>query len=236
MSYLYQQHFKGLHSHNDYLQTSPLSDALSFGFEAIEIDVFLISGVLKVGHDISQATSGSTIVDMYLDPLDALVPADQPRRIVVDLKNNPSSSAFTELVSLLGNYPNLDDEHLEVLITGNMPSFAITHPTYVTFTGQCRQLSDLTDGTNYLNVQLDFADFSTWDGLGSVPENVINILREASDTAHAHGKELRVFGAPSTIASWQAQYDAGVDWIAPGGAHPPGADDLAGLAAWFNAL
>lgn len=41
---------KNAHSHNDYKQKHPLSDALKNKFNSIEADVFLINGKLIVSH------------------------------------------------------------------------------------------------------------------------------------------------------------------------------------------
>ena len=73
--YFYQQHFKGMHSHNDQEQANNLTDALSLGFESIEVDVHLISGELRVTHS-APGSAGVTLQTEYLAPLAAL-PANQ---------------------------------------------------------------------------------------------------------------------------------------------------------------
>ena len=38
------------YAHNDYINTRPLHDALSLGYKGVEADVFLVEGVLRLGH------------------------------------------------------------------------------------------------------------------------------------------------------------------------------------------
>jgi hypothetical protein len=39
------------YAHNDYRNARPLEDALSMGFRGVEVDLVLVDGVLRVGHD-----------------------------------------------------------------------------------------------------------------------------------------------------------------------------------------
>ena len=54
------------HSHNDYLQARPLSEALAEGFCSVEADVFFEDGDLFIGHAIPSA---ETLEELYLKPL-----------------------------------------------------------------------------------------------------------------------------------------------------------------------
>ena len=39
------------YSHNDYERQHPLLDALAHGYRGVEVDIFHVDGVLRVGHD-----------------------------------------------------------------------------------------------------------------------------------------------------------------------------------------
>lgn len=39
------------YSHNDYANARPLLDAFDLGFRGVEVDLFLVGGMLRVGHD-----------------------------------------------------------------------------------------------------------------------------------------------------------------------------------------
>ncbi len=59
------------HSHNDYEQTNPLSDALANGFTSVEADVLFIYGRLYVGHNMPNKKRHNlkTLTKQYLKPL-----------------------------------------------------------------------------------------------------------------------------------------------------------------------
>ena len=57
------------YAHNDYANTRPLADALTLGFRGVEVDVFLVDGELRVGHDRRSAHGSATFEWLYLAPL-----------------------------------------------------------------------------------------------------------------------------------------------------------------------
>src|SRR5688572_2079013 len=61
------------YAHNDYLNERPLLDALAAGMRGVEADVFLVNGVLRVGHDRDQARGAARFDSLYLAPLHDLV-------------------------------------------------------------------------------------------------------------------------------------------------------------------
>jgi len=61
------------YAHNDYENARPLIDALRLGFSGVEADVFLVDGVLRVGHDRQQAQRGKTLETLYLIPLREII-------------------------------------------------------------------------------------------------------------------------------------------------------------------
>ena len=61
-----------LYSHNDYRSGRPLHDALDAGFRGIEVDLFLVDGVLRPGHSRREARRARSFEEMYVEPLDSL--------------------------------------------------------------------------------------------------------------------------------------------------------------------
>ena len=59
------------HSHNDYLQSKPLLDALALGFVSVEADVLLKDSQLYVGHNRSDVEDPAIkdLEELYLEPL-----------------------------------------------------------------------------------------------------------------------------------------------------------------------
>jgi hypothetical protein len=98
------------YSHNDYENAGPLTDALSLGFVGAEADVFLVDGVLRVGHDRKAARAGGSLEALYLSPLQALaarctrLTADgRPFFLAVELKEE-SAAAHDSLLALLDRH------------------------------------------------------------------------------------------------------------------------------------
>jgi hypothetical protein len=101
------------YAHNDYINTRPLHDALSLGYKGVEADVFLVEGVLRLGHDRKAAARGAAFEAQYLAPLRSLVArcgtltADARGFLLnVELKEQ-SPSTFDTLVVLLARYADL---------------------------------------------------------------------------------------------------------------------------------
>ena len=126
------------YSHNDYENARPLTDALSLGFVGVEADVFLVDGVLRVGHDRRAARTGGTLEALYLAPLQALVArcrrltADgRPFFLAVELKEE-SAVAHDSLLTLFGRYRALLEDSpgtsaggaVTVVLVGWQPSAA----------------------------------------------------------------------------------------------------------------
>lgn len=101
------------YSHNDYLNTHPLNDALSLGYRGAEADVFLVNGKLQLGHERRAAEEDGRLDALYLKPLRALVArcgtltADgQPFLLTLEIKEE-SRPTFDTLVAVLSRYPDL---------------------------------------------------------------------------------------------------------------------------------
>src|SRR4051812_46265210 len=82
------------HSHNDYKQLHPLSDALSHGFISIEADIFLKRNRLIVSH-LQPILKSKTLETIYLKPLQDIVAQNsgsvyvnnkQPLILLIDIK------------------------------------------------------------------------------------------------------------------------------------------------------
>ncbi len=101
------------YAHNDYQNARPLDEALERGFRGIEVDVFLVDGTLRVGHDRRAARRGGTLEAIYLGPLRTLaercgtLTADgRPFLVFVELKEH-TPATYDALVHLLSGYQAL---------------------------------------------------------------------------------------------------------------------------------
>jgi hypothetical protein len=101
------------YAHNDYENDKPLIDALRLGYQGVEADVFLIDGVLRVGHDRRHAAKRLSLEHMYLEPLQRLatrcggiVTEGAEFMLIVELKE-ASRPAFDSLLALIGRYRDM---------------------------------------------------------------------------------------------------------------------------------
>jgi hypothetical protein len=98
------------YAHNDYENDTPLFDALSLGYRGVEADVFLVNGVLRVGHSRPLAERGGSLEALYLVPLRSLVSrcgglSSDARRFLLTIELKEASlQAYQALVSLLQRY------------------------------------------------------------------------------------------------------------------------------------
>jgi len=83
---------------------------LERGFRGVEVDVFLVDGTLRVGHDRHQARAGATFEALYLASLLTLVTRcrtltmdGRPFFLAVEFKEQ-SRAAYDALVQLLSSY------------------------------------------------------------------------------------------------------------------------------------
>ena len=84
-------------SHNDYERPRPLLDALSFNFNCVEADLWLIDGELYVSHDSVAPDPDITFEKLYLLPLTERIKenngkvykdSDRPFYLMVDCKTD----------------------------------------------------------------------------------------------------------------------------------------------------
>ncbi|HYW30951.1 MAG TPA: hypothetical protein VE869_05535 [Gemmatimonas sp.] len=108
------------YSHNDYENARPLADALALGYRGVEADVFLVDGVLRVGHDRRRARRSASLEALYLLPLHALVSRcghltsdSVPFLLTIEVKES-SEATHDSLVALLRRYPALQERSATV--------------------------------------------------------------------------------------------------------------------------
>ncbi len=131
------------YAHNDYGNAHPLTDALALGYRGVEADVFLVDGVLRLGHDRRRSRTGGSLEASYLAPLQALAARcgsltteGTPFLLAVELKE-ASRASFDSLVSLLMRYPSVTSS-VEVVLVGWRPEPAVLNAAPIPFGWQHR--------------------------------------------------------------------------------------------------
>jgi hypothetical protein len=159
------------HSHNDYEQARPLSDALAHGFDSIEADVWLLDGKLLVAHERAQVQPTRTLESLYLEPLRAQMSRDSSRSLIllIDVKTE-AASTWRSVEESLGRYPELA-ARVRCIVSGNRaPSLMAAQPGRKTsMDGRIEDLDDSAPADLIPLISDNWAKNFTWRGAGEFP-------------------------------------------------------------------
>jgi glycerophosphoryl diester phosphodiesterase len=210
------------YAHNDYDNPDPLTDALTLGYRGVEADVFLVDGVLRLGHDRRSARTGAPFETRYLMPLDSVLARCAPMRadgarflLAVELKES-SRVAYDSLVRSLARYPAVVAA-TDVVLVGWHPEPATLDAASMPLQHQYRlRTPDAMSGdTLDAGVRLLSLDYGKtmgrWWVRASGRQRWLAALR-AVKTAHPTHL-LRVHNVPADSAVYRALLEAGVDLI-----------------------
>ncbi|QYK53348.1 MAG: hypothetical protein KF824_00310 [Fimbriimonadaceae bacterium] len=213
------------HSHNDYLQARPLLEALAAGMCSIEADIFLIDGVLRVGHDRASAEKGGSLQAMYLDPLVRL-PKVANRlgkgwpeiQLLVDIKAD-GEKVFPILQSLIAARASTFSTDKEiravrVVVSGDRPIDLIL----ASKTGWLALDGRPGDVGKAIPVRRMPLISESWTAVGwnkNVELSAENqkLLNDFVGAAHREGRKFRFWGVPDRVDFWRLMVDTQVDWV-----------------------
>jgi hypothetical protein len=232
------------HAHNDYWHERPLFDALDRGFASVEADLFLVNGLLLVGHDSAELNSDRTLESLYLKPLARRVRENSGRVyangrrffLFVDIKSD-ADQTWQQMQPLLSKYADMlttsnrnknRNGAVTVVLTGNRPIDALSKSEnrYATLDGRLDDLDrDMPDSLMPVISDAWTAQFD-WRGDGPMPDSQRAKLREIVRRAHQRKRVLRFWETPENEAVWQELQAAGVDLI--------GTDQLDRLAGFLR--
>lgn len=221
------------HAHNDYLHEHPLTDAFAQGFRSIEVDVFLVDGQLRVGHEREHLLPG-TLQSLYLEPLRDLRPRGAGTiYLLVDIKAD-GPAVYCALRPLLERYRDLltvfrdggtTPGAVAVILSGDRPRelVAAERERLCAIDGRPADLD--CDPPPALVPWISDA-WQNQFGAGTVALDAGQLRRLAGlvARAHAQGRLVRFWGAPDREEVWEEQRAAGVDLL--------NTDRLAEFAAW----
>ncbi len=232
-------------SHNDYWREHPLFDALSFRFNCVEADLWLIDGELYVAHDRPEPSPSITFVQMYLNPLAAYISAqggkvypdgDRPFYLMVDCKT-PGEPLYEVLREQMKPYAHLfcglkdgvyEEGAVLLFLSGDKPAATVSaeQTRLVFLDGRLEDLGKGIPPTVSPILSDNYGAFFTWRGKGTsaggdsdeMPAAELQRMRDLIARVHAEGKLFRWWGAPDTEQFKRFFISEGVDLI--------GADDL----------
>lgn len=218
------------HAHNDYTHPRPLLDALDNGFCSVEADVFLVDGVLRVGHDRKDLTPERTLDRLYLAPLwerfrryGHVYPDPAPVTLLVDIKadgdrvlaalDREMAPYRPMLTRFRGARPTAGA--VTVVLSGDRPidTVARQRDRWVALDGRPGDLGKGHPATLFPLVSESWFSLFKWLGGGAMSPADREALTHLVDRTHAEGKRLRFWGTPDVRAVWSVERAAGVDLI-----------------------
>lgn len=218
------------YAHNDYANRHPLTDALALGYRGVEVDVFLVNGVLRVGHDVRAATRGATFDSLYLQPLRDIVArcrAQAGRAILLNVELKEASPATVAAWrALMSRYADMlapsDDANgapsaLNVVLAGATDSGVPRTPIDSLLGAQCRlgkitSFAECHSDSQVRMLSLDYGKtMGRWWLTHHKRQEWLTMLAQAK--AQAPGLLLRAYNVPASRAVYRELLNAGVDLI-----------------------
>jgi hypothetical protein len=122
------------YSHNDYRNARPLEEALSLSYRGVEIDLLLVDGELRVGHDRREAQRGPRFETLYLTPIrerlvrcGRLVDDGTPFLMTIDLKES-DPIALDSLYAALARTGPWAPDLVQLVVVGWSPPAELRAP------------------------------------------------------------------------------------------------------------
>lgn len=210
-----------IHSHNDYQQAKPLTNAIKQKVFALEADVYLTNRGLVVAHDKKDTATAATLEALYLQPIIRLFKKHKGRIsknktyspvLMIDVKEN-GAAAITALVELIMLQPavfnrSVNPKAVQLVISGDRGKIAdwLTYPYPIFFDGRPTEI--YTDATLH-RVAFISASYSNY----VTAKDSTTRIQELANKVHAQNKLLRLWAIPDTAAHWKQLYELGVDII-----------------------
>jgi hypothetical protein len=223
-----------IHSHNDYQQKHPLTDAMNQRLSSVEADIWIKQGELLVSH-LGISFKGS-LENLYLKPLQSLVNErgsvygdGQPFILWIDIKEN-QTALERELANVLARYPMLTEftdasvkpGAVTVILTGKVgPKTDYADHTAVRYACRDSKVFDEQDPSGDLRWMWYSLKWSAW--MKDYAQ-----LRSVIAQIHVKGRKVRLWDVPTSETIWREALEAGADLV--------GADDLPRVRKFVDAL
>lgn len=211
-----------IHSHNDYVQPEPLTNALRHKVFSIEADVYLVGDKLLVAHSRKELPTAKTLDSLYLQPIINLfnqhggtISADSNYAaiLMIDIKDS-GIAVITELIKLLAPYPSVfnhsvNAKAVQVVISGSRSPVSrwAYYPSYIFFDGRPKEVYD-----NATLKRVAFISDSYFNYI-IIPDSTDSRIEQVVQKVHGMGKLLRLWASPDNPASWKRLQQLGIDII-----------------------
>lgn len=220
-------------SDDDFDRPRPLFSALQLRFAALEVDLHLVGGELRVGAGAEDLMQGRTLGNLYLEPLRLIVTGysgqvyletTTPLLLLLDLKTDVAET-YGQLTRALAPYERfltrfttdgMEPGAVTVIVRGEgVRSLMAAQPER--FAAAEGSVADLRSGTlePFLTpvVSAEWGEVFEWRGSDQMPEDQQQRLRSLSDLARSQNVRLRFRDAPDIPPVWEAQLEAGIPLV-----------------------
>lgn len=203
-----------IHSHNDYKQANPFTEAYSNNAYSIEADIFLQNGKLCVAHELGEIDESKTLEKLYFEPLKSISYFSRVQ-LLIDIKTD-AKETLSVLLEELAKHPKLiTNNQIRFVISGNRPAPNEYHlyPEYIFFDHQ--SLDDIAEA-DFQKIALfsfPFYKYSLWKGGDFIKDEEAQKLLKVIQFVHDLGYEIRFWGTPDTPIAWRTFQQLRVDYI-----------------------
>lgn len=208
------------HAHNDYEHNTPFTEAYDLGFGSIEADVILEGDTLFVGHDRKDIFEKPLYFERdYIQPLvkSLSLQKDGSRKVVllIDLKT-PAIPTLKKVIEIINHHPLLTtSKGVQFVITGNQPapSDFDNYPRYIYFDGNINNPEHIRHIGRIGLFSDNFRKYSSWTGKGKLPTQEQKVLIDLIKKAHDLNRQIRFWGCPDNLHTWQIFMRLQVDYL-----------------------
>lgn len=209
-----------VHSHNDYMQEIPFWHAYGNNAKSIEVDLVIQDGKLFISHGDDKIDPKRTIESLYLEPLKTAVELDigntDDLLFLVDMKSDAKAS-LDLLLPILKKYEDvIQKSGVKIVISGNRTPLSsyVNLPSYIEMDYQSLDpIQKKAELDKVAMISLAFSPYSSWKGVGKIPNEDQEKIKKVAETAHGMGKPLRFWGTPDSPEAWSQLWELGVDII-----------------------
>jgi len=211
-----------IHSHNDYEQAEPLTNALRNQVYSLEADVYLVNDTLKVAHDKKDLYKAPSLGSLYIQPIVDLFNIhhghissdhDYAPVLMIDIKEN-GEAVLTALVKLLSPHSSVFDRKInskavQIVISGDRGDLSkwTSWPLFILFDGRINE--------HYNKEQLERVAFisDSYLNYAKQKDNTDLSIKQSAEKAQQLKKLFRLWAIPDNSSSWKQLQKVGVDII-----------------------
>lgn len=208
------------HAHNDYEHNIPFTEAYNLGLGSIEADVILEGDTLFVGHNRQDIFEKPLYFERdYIQPLvkSLSLQKDSSRKVLllIDLKT-PAIPTLKKVIEIIENHPLLTTNRgVQFVITGNQPAPADfdSYPPYIYFDGNINNPGHIRHIDRIGLFSDNFRKYSSWNGKGKISIEEQKALTGLIQKAHNLNRQIRFWGCPDNLHTWQVFMRLQVDYL-----------------------